>query len=295
MPQYRGSSQFYNSPAGRALQNLIRPEEVEQSAGPGAGMRPGLRNAIANAEGESRLRGLRRREPTVFQREGNPDVPGIFGQPREEFYNPELDDPIAAAETMRQQARSNAYLDEDLAAQIEPTMSGRAEDLKDFQEHRATRRYYDPQNFGRMADEFSRKMRLATGPAQLAAGSRERVADITGQSRVAAVEAGRPSSDELALQNFDDWSRSGGFGIDPRTGRPLGGPEDVQRGATEAMRRMLQGGGGRASGPGPGGRGGGAPQERFSPADESLIDLGVADGFQREEVIAYLRGKGRIR
>jgi len=309
MPEYRGKSQFFKSPAGRALAQLQMPDDVEQSGAPMPGMRSGLRSALANAEGEARLRTLRRGEPTVFEREGSPDVPGVFGQPRQEFYIPDRDDPIAAAETARQQGRANAYLEEDLAAQIEPTMAGRAEDIRDFQESRATRRYYDPQNFARGADEFARKFRLATAPAQLAAGSRERVADITGQSRIGAVEARRPSPEELALENFPDMARGGGFGIDPRTGRPMGAPEDVQRDAVDLIRRMLQGGGvtgGRGGGAGPGGGGGvapgGPPGASYSPDDEALIAQGTAavdpdtgQPFTRAQVIEYLRSKGMIR
>lgn len=294
MPTQSKRQPFLNSPAGRALAQLQVPDDLEQSGSPMSGMRPGLRNAIVNAEGESRLRTLRGRDPMVFDREGSPDVPGIFGQPRQEFYIPDRDDPIAAAETARQQGRANAYLEEDLAGQIEPTMAGRAEDIKDFQESRATRRFYDPQNFARGADEFSRRMRLATAPAQLAAGSRERVADITGQSRVDAVSARRPSAEELALGAFPDMARGGGFGIDPATGMPMGAPADVQQGAVDLIRRMLQGGGGggagRSQGPGPGG--GGQP---LAPQDEALIKQGTDAGYSRDEVITFLRSQGRIR
>ena len=273
--QYGGMSNFFDSPAGRALMQTAGEQEPSFGAGAQGGllatMRPGLRNALADAYGRDQLDSLERKRGSVV------DLgPGLGGETSRPFY---VDPRIADAETARGQFRSNAMLEDELTGMQETGAYRRKAEGDDYAADLAARRYWEPRSYSMREDDMQRKLRLATEPARIAADSREQVASTTGASRVSTAQAtagGRLTGE--AIKNYDDWVKSGAFGIDERTGMPKTPPPEV----ANFMQNLL-------------GRTAGATSQPMSPDIEAEIDRGVRVGYSRDEIVAHLRQIGRIK
>lgn len=278
MPQsqrYGGMSNFFDSPAGRALYDTGNGGGndlgVSAQGGLFATMRPGLRNAIADAYGSNMLNELERKRGSVV------DLgPGLGGETSRPFY---VDPRIADAELGRDQFRKNSMLEEEMTGVADTNRYRRAAEGEDYAAELGAKRYWDPSTYSMNADVDARKMRLATEPARIAAESRENVATTTGQSRVQTANAtagGRLGQE--AIRSYDDWVKSGAFGIDERTGMPKEPPPEV----ANFMQGLL-------------GRSAGATSRPLDAGLEAEIDRGVRSGYTREEVIQYLQSIGRIK
>jgi hypothetical protein len=255
------------SSGGRALQAL--------GGGPGddgesqtGDMRPGLRNALADASGSEALRQLARRQPMKIDYKDGP-ANGPFGD-RPEYYIPETMDPIANAETARQEARANFDVKEPMDAEAERRgIRNKAEGV-DYGNKLAADRYWDPMTYSQREDESARKLELATAPAATAAGGKVDVAEV--MKAIAAMQ--QPAKDAAgagtALAGVGNATRSGVFGSDPNTN--IASPPSA-----DLLRQLIPGG------------------QRLSPGEEAEISKGVQAGYSREEVIAHLRKLGRIK
>jgi hypothetical protein len=302
---YGGRSQFFETPAGRALTDLSLGGAPRGAAGgfPGGAMesmRPSLRNALSDAAGEEMLNNIRRRQPWVSHDEGNPDVPGMFGQPRD-FY---VDPAVAAGEDSRQRNFMGAMQEFDLDYGLKDTAARRgavdAQDIADYTGRREASRYFDPMQQAVRGDDFRRKLQLSTEPARIAADSRADVATAQADARVSAAQAGeRARMFASSMDLIPELTRSGVFGRD-RRGNPIAPDPEVSQQAIETMRRILSGGG-RAGGAGGAGMGGGMPGGGMMPGGGGAPQITpemepyIQAGYSPEEVIAHFQKTGRIR
>jgi hypothetical protein len=194
---------------------------LKDVGGGGFDFSPSMRRHLGQAAGESMMRSMTTdaRRPFVHRSQGDPNMPGMFGQPQDFFVDPEVGD--------RDRARLDALYGANIADQVsaqftEPTMyrkAGVTEDLEDFGQQRELDRYYDPREWSRRDASREFDLRKATEPARLAADSRVDVADLNRDGRVSAAEAAaaarryaadaaQPSAAETIAENFDNLSRS---------------------------------------------------------------------------------------
>lgn len=131
----------------------------------------------------------------------------------------------------------------------------------DLDSEAEARREWFPARASLRDQEFERRYRMATDPAQIAAEGRERVAGITGDSRVDAANARRPDPIEMLIEALSQTDK-GAFGVDEQ-GRPIPAPDDLRQRLREALMGRTAPGAATA---GPPARGGGAgPATNQSP------------------------------
>jgi hypothetical protein len=281
-------SSFFDTPAGKALYAVGQGGGAGPQVPAGAGddlfgaMRPSLRNTIADEYGSNLLRGLERRKPSRIEYADGPAA-GAFGD-RPEFYIPETDDPIAAMETARQQARRNFDVDEPMEAERHTGALRREAEGVDYGAELAGKRYWDPRTMSAREDAFRRSSFLATEPARLAGDARVEQALSAERARVqaAGITAGGRNQQEL-IRSFDDMVRNGAFGLDAK-GMPLQPPPAVANFFQQFLGRTVGAAG------------------QFSPEIEDQIARGLQAGLvtaagtpaTREDIIQHLRQSGKI-
>jgi hypothetical protein len=287
MPTYNGLAQgvdpVVKRPALAALAALAAPPRSDEDS---FGMRPSLRNALADTWGEKQLSDLQDLQPTVFHRPGSAAVPGVFGQPMDETYDPENDAPVAALERGRQEARLNADQSNTLHDIYDPLATMRAgrsaimsaadEDVaKSIGAQGDLSRYWDPSNQARVGQEFEQKRALAVEPAQAAATGRTGAADTAAWAKVQAALASQKPQDFAKM--FDEISNT--YPRDPRTGEAQLPPE--MKTLRDYVMSHVQAGVG----------GGPTALTSQDPREQAFIDSARKEGYGDAEISAYLQKK----
>jgi hypothetical protein len=184
----------------------------------------------------------------------------------------------ASADIGTSALRDRGQIEGEQAAQFEPGAytrkatgaleSLRAEDVN----------YWDPRHQSRVADEYGRKLELATAPAATAASGRVNVAEI--QANVQRLVAQGKLGPEVltALARMTDAGVYGsdqyGTGLPPQPGKM----NPTQQASIDAVQRMMSG----------------AQGQQYSAEQEAMIKLGVDGGNTREATIAHLQALGRL-
>jgi hypothetical protein len=218
------------------------------------------------------------------------------------------------------QVRQKTALKDELEARYAPREAGRKLDLTrafgvpmaqanaaigDVTSEAEAGREWLPNRRSLRDQDFERRRELAISPASIAAQSRLGVAGITGQSRVAEAEVGRPDPAALAAKTLRDAFESGAFGLD-EWGQPKAPPAELQQQALDLLTGLFSSSGGAGAPPvGPGRMGGAGPSAgppspaagALSADIEGLIQDVIRNGLARtrEEAIAGLRQRGLIR
>lgn len=245
-PQYSGLSDFFQTPAGRALMAMSAPPKPTapdpgvdpRAAFAGGGrMRPMLANAVADAYGEDLLRTLDARKPTVFHREANPAFAGTaFGGARDEVYDPVQDAPIVAGERARREGMLNA----DSIMGLQEIFAPRTAELDQLAKDAdaagdSFRRWKYEVPFEDLAHARDMELADTKGTAALV----QQLLKNQGQQAVAETRA-RKNPTEVVADLIANMSRSGAFGRDAK-GRPLPPPAGVSDSLLQELNGLLFG------------------------------------------------------
>lgn len=197
-----------------------------------------------------------------------------------------LDPTINNPEAERGRALQDSVLDENRqdvrglrrARDFGVPMANLKADVADMESEREARRDTLPYRAGVAERDFNRRRDLAVLPAQIAAEGRERVAGITGDSRVDAANARRPDPIELLIEALSKTDK-GTFGVDAE-GNPMAAPDDLRQRLREALLNRTTPGAppsgppARGGGAGPSTGASGAPPSNPKPGDKYRMPNG---------------------
>lgn len=162
-------------------------------------------------------------------------------------------------------------------------------DLADVDASRDARRYFMPEVTRQREDQNRTALDRAVLPAQVAAGSRNYVADRGYQGTQYKADASRKSPAEVFGAFMDDLSKT--YGQDPRTGAanlPANAASLRDNIVNQGNQAMAPGGGGRPGGPaGPAG----GQDVLANPQIQAQVQRARQAGWSDDEIRAYLSGR----